>query len=303
MFSNTSAGESGWKEAPRLFAGERSMVLVGLFGLLLALLLRLPILISGPVVAPEGSLESAFSFDAALGIFVLSFAAILPLSGMSDRGRRRLRAVFIPSALYAFLIETIQHLRGINPRFSEAGSSVDRLFGLLFGIDSILLILVAIVVAVPFFRRRPQGDRTLMVLGIRYAFASTMLAFAAGLVMIALQSRYLGASGNLMVLHGLGFHALQTLPLLGWLLEREGAHSPQARRLIHTGGIAWNAAVVLVGLQTLRGLTVFELSPLPVLAVLLLLVWAAATGLSLQIWWKGRPWGGGRAGARTERAS
>ncbi|WP_426446573.1 hypothetical protein ACP26L_22570 [Paenibacillus sp. S-38] len=303
MYSKTSIGGSKVTGGPRFFEGERILVLVGLFGLLLALLLRLPILMNGPLVAPEGNLESAFSFDAALGLYVLSFAAFMPLSGMSEKGLRRLRAIFVPGALYAFLIETIQHLRGINPRFSKAGSDMDGVFGLLFGVDSLLLILVAVFAAIPFFRSRPAGDRTLPVLGIRYAFVSTMLAFAAGLGMIALQSRYLGSSGNLMVLHGLGFHALQTLPLLGWLLEREGGHSPQARRLLHTGGIAWNLAVVLVGLQTLRGVTVFEISFLPVLAVILLLVWAAAAALSLLIWWKGRPWGGGRAGARAGRAS
>ncbi|MCZ8521241.1 hypothetical protein [Paenibacillus caseinilyticus] len=275
-------------EEQTLFKGERKFILVGLLGLALAVLLRVLILWKGAVVLPEGDLESAFSFNAALGIFVLSIGAVLPLSGMREAGKRRFRVLFLSGALYAYLIETIQHLRGINPRFSQAGSTVDSIFGLLFGIDSMLLILATILVAVPFFRRRPAGDRTLLVIGIRYAFVSTMLAFVAGIAMIALQSRFTGSSGNFMVLHGLGFHALQTVPLLGWLLEFDGAQSRRARRLLHTGGIAWNLGVVLVGIQTFLGFTVFEPSPLPLLAALLLLVWAAAAVTAFLLW-RSRP--------------
>ena len=38
--------------------------------------------------------------------------------------------------------------------------------------------------------------------------------------MILLQDRLTGEGGNIIVLHGVGFHALQTLILPAWLLER-----------------------------------------------------------------------------------
>ena len=68
--------------------------------------------------------------------------------------------------------------------------------------------------------------------------------------MIVLQGRYTGDAGNLIVLHGLGFHALQALPLLGWLLERASTDGKIARRWIHVGSIAWTMSILLIVIQT-----------------------------------------------------
>jgi hypothetical protein len=264
-------------EAPdmKLFAGEKLLVILSLIGFVLAAGVALYIGIYGPIILPEGNVERAFSFDAAIALFILSIAAILPVSGLSLRKRAYVRRFFIPAILYAYGIETIQQFRGINPRFSRVGSVVDTIAGALFGLDSLLIIIVTVLLAIPFIRQRQPNERPLFVLGIRYAFLSTMIAFAAGLWMIALQSRYTGAAGNLIVLHGLGFHALQALPLLGWMRERAHIEGKRARRLIHTGSIAWMLSILLIGLQTAFGRTVFELTPLPVLAGAILIVWLA----------------------------
>jgi hypothetical protein len=264
-------------EAPdmKLFSGEKLLVILGLFGTVLAAGTALYIVIYGSIILPEGNLERAFSFNAAIAIFILSIAAILPVSGLSLRKRANVRWFFIPAVMYAYGIETIQQFRGLNPRFSRVGSVVDTIAGALFGLDSVLIIIVTLLLAIPFIRQRQPNERPLFVLGIRYAFLSTMIAFAAGLWMIALQSRYTGAAGNLIVLHGLGFHALQALPLLGWMLERTHIDRKRARRLIHTGSIAWMISILLIGLQTAFGRTVFELTTLPLLAGAILIVWLA----------------------------
>jgi hypothetical protein len=61
------------------------------------------------------------------------------------------------------------------------------------------------------------------------------LAFVAGLWMITLNGRYTGVGGNIIVLHGLSFHALQVLPLLGWRLERSRAEARRMQMLLHVG--------------------------------------------------------------------
>jgi hypothetical protein len=38
--------------------------------------------------------------------------------------------------------------------------------------------------------------------------------------MIVLQDRFTGNEGNLIVLHGMVFHVLQTLTFSGWILEK-----------------------------------------------------------------------------------
>jgi len=257
----------------RLFQGERILVIIGLLGFVLAAGIAVYIGLYGTEIPPEGSAESAFSFDAAIGIFILSVAAFLPLSGLSPRKRAGVRWFFIISVVYSYAIETIQHFRGINPRFSNIGGVADQIAGALFGLDAILIVIVTALLAIPYFRKRQPDERPLLVLGIRYAFISLMFAFAAGIWMIVMQGRFTGAAGNLIVLHGLGFHALQTLPLLGWLQERAGTDEQRARRIIHIGSVVWTISIILICLQTALGRSVFELTTLPILAGAMLLVW------------------------------
>ncbi|MFC0215830.1 hypothetical protein ACFFK0_25880 [Paenibacillus chartarius] len=264
----------------KMFAGERLLVMTGLLGFLLAAGIAVYMAFYGSVVLPEGNIESAFSFSAAIGIFALSIAAILPIAGLSPRKRASIRWLYIIGFLYAYGLETIQHFRGINPRFSQVGSVGDMIAGILFGLDSLMLIVLTVLLALPFFRSRQPLERPWLVLGIRYAFVSTMIAFAAGLWMTVLQGRYTGDAGNLIVLHGLGFHALQTLPVLGWLVGWAQMDTLKSRRLMHTGGIAWTASVLLVFVQTALGRTVFEPTAIPVLAGLLLLISLGALALA-----------------------
>ncbi|XEC93061.1 hypothetical protein AB6A23_16965 [Paenibacillus tarimensis] len=275
MLTKANQKSSG-KPEMKLFAGESLLVITGLIGLVLAAGIAVYIAIYGAVILPEGNVERAFSFNAAIAMFVLSIAAFMPLSGISPRNRTRVRWFFVLATLYSYGIETIQHFRGINPRFSQIGSISDRIAGGLFGLISLLIIIVTVMTVIPFFRKRRPHERPLPVLGIRYGFLSTLLAFAAGLWMIVLQSRYTGAEGNLIVLHGLGFHGLQAIPLLGWLLERAQSREGYARRLIHTGGIAWMLSITLVGIQTALGRSVFEWTAFPIFAGAALLIWLAA---------------------------
>ncbi|WP_274653553.1 hypothetical protein [Paenibacillus humicola] len=257
----------------KLFEGEKWLVLIGLLGFALAAFAGVYVLRYGAVVLPEGDVSRAFSFDAAIGIFAISIAAILPLASLSPRARKRFRLFYAASLLYGYAVETIQHFRGINPRFTKVGTVGDSIAGGLFGLEAILIVVVTLLLAAAYFRPRQPHERPLVALGIRYAFLSLLFAFAAGTWMIIMQSRYTGMSGNLIVLHGLSFHALQALPLLGWLPERALTGVKTARLRLHIGGIAWMAAMALLFVQTALGHTVFEWTALPVAAGVMLAVW------------------------------
>ncbi|CAN7486845.1 hypothetical protein LJR153_003373 [Paenibacillus sp. LjRoot153] len=256
-----------------LFAGERLLVMLGVFGFVLAAILAVYIGMHGSARGVEGNLESAFSFDIAFGIFIFSIAAFLPLAGFTPRKRKVVRWLFFVESLFAYLVETIQHFRGINPRFTRIGSLYDTIFGALFGLDSLMIIAATVIVAIPFFRNRNAHNRPLLVLSIRYAFLSTMLAFAGGGWMIALQNRYSGGAGNIIVFHGLGFHALQTLPLLGWIYDQLPRSEKYSRKWMHVAGIAWSVSILLIIVQTMLGRSVLEWTLLPILAGIALLGW------------------------------
>src|SRR5690606_282059 len=121
------------------------------------------------------------AFNAAIGIFILSIAAILPLAKFTNRNRKIVRWFFVIASLYGYLIETIQHFRGINPRFSQVGGTIDFIAGILFGVVSLALVVFILILAIQFLRTQSSQNRPLLIIGIRYAFLSAIAGNIAGL--------------------------------------------------------------------------------------------------------------------------
>ncbi|MDQ0112181.1 hypothetical protein [Paenibacillus harenae] len=254
------------KPAAKFFEGEKWLVLTGLLGFLLAGLCALWIMLYGAEVSPEGDMSKAFSFNAALGIFLISTAAISPLSAMKARSRAFFRWSYIILALYSYFAENVQNFRGVNPRFVKDGSAFDIMVGSLFAFVALLLVLYYLFLAIQYFRRKAYNLRPELVLGIRYAMIATMLSFAAGIWISVNQGRFVGLHGNIIWLHGLGFHALQAVPLVAWLTERTELAASVRRRWIHLTGIAYLLGLAAIGWQTLLGSSIMEWSVLPLLA-------------------------------------
>lgn len=256
----------GTKPAVKFFEGEKWLVLTGLLGFLLAGVCALWIILYGGEVSPEGDLFKAFSFNAALGMFLLSTAAISPFSGMKEKSRAFFRWSYIILALYSYFAETVQNFRGVNPRFVQDGSAFDIGVGSGFAFVALLLVLYYLVLAIQYFRRKAYNLRPELVLGIRYAMIAIMLSFAAGIWISVNQGRLIGLHGNIIWLHGLGFHALQAVPLVAWLTERTSLTPTVRRRWIHLTGIAYLIGLLAIGWQTFLGNSIMEWSVLPILA-------------------------------------
>lgn len=263
----------GKKSSVKLFEGERWLVYTGMLGFILSAGIAIYIFFYGSVILPEGNVRDAFSFNAAIGMFILTIAAILPISGLRARKRKVVRWGLIVATLYSYGIETIQNFRGLNPRFSREGDVIDIIGGMLFGVISLLLVTLCLLLMIQFFRLKKPFDQPFLITGIRYAFLSVFAANCAGIWMILLQDRYTGDAGNIIVLHGIGFHAMQLLILPGWLLERVHVKEQLKKMLIHSGSISWLAAILVISIQTAAGRSVFEVSTLPIVACILLLVW------------------------------
>lgn len=261
---NHNIGET--KPAVKFFEGEKWLVLTGLLGFLLAGVCALWIILYGGEVSPEGDLSKAFSFNAALGMFLLSTAAISPFSGMKAKSRAFFRWSYIILALYSYFAETVQNFRGVNPRFVQDGSAFDIGVGSGFAFVALLLVLYYLVLAIQYFRRKAYNLRPELVLGIRYAMIAIMLSFAAGIWISVNQGRLIGLHGNIIWLHGLGFHALQAVPLVAWLTERTSLTPTVRRRWIHLTGIAYLIGLLAIGWQTFLGNSIIEWSVLPILA-------------------------------------
>jgi len=169
------------KPGIRFFEGEKWLVASGLLGLLLAGICAVWVMLYGGKVAPEGDVSKAFSFNAALGVFLMSTAAIVPFSAMSAKGRAFFRWSYIMLALYAYVAETVQNFRGMNPRFVNDGTAFDRGVSGIFTFVALLLVLFYCMLAFQYFRKKAYTLNPDMVLSTRYAMFAVMISFAAGI--------------------------------------------------------------------------------------------------------------------------
>ncbi|WP_411551727.1 hypothetical protein [Paenibacillus lautus] len=252
--------------ALRLYKQETWLMLTGLLGFLLAGICGVWVLLHGGPVSPDGDVSKAFSFNAALGIFILSTASILPVSGMRPRSQSIYRCSYIPLVLFSYFAETVQHFRGVDPRFVQNGSSFDHVISTIFPAVALLLVVFYLILGAQYFRKRVIDAHPELGLGIRYAMIAVLVSFAAGIWISVNAGRYTGIGGNIIWLHGLGFHALQAIPLVAWLSMRKSVNAAVKPIIIHISGLAYIFGLIAIGWQTLLGYSVAEWSLLPILA-------------------------------------
>lgn len=276
-----------------VFAEERLLVWTGVLGLALGLVNFLLIAWRGASVPPEGDLSKAATFDIAVGIYLLTLVLLLPAAGFKPRGRRLWRVSLAALALYVYAAENVQIYRGIDPRFTRAGSAFDQIAGLVLGLAAIGLIVSFAVLAWGFFTRRGVVKDRVLLVAIRYACAASGLAMAAGMWMSVNQGSEVGAGGSILPLHALGFHSLQALPLVALLFAWSRTPAETGRRWTHAAGLAWVGACLAIAWQTAAGRSVLEVSPATLSGAALLLVWLACAVRAALAW--GRYGFGGRA--------
>jgi type IV secretory pathway TrbD component len=239
----------------------------------------------GRIIPPEGYLYKAVSFDIAIGIYILTIILFVPLAGFSARGRRLWRWSSVALVLYAYAIENIQIYRGLDPRFSRAGSAADNIAGTLFGGVALGLIITFLILVRRFFSRRNPLNGSPLLLAIRYGCAAVLLAFFTGIWMGAINGAKIGATGNLLPLHAAGFHGLQAVPLVALLFDWSHVPAKEAKAWVHAAGLAWLGACAGIAWQTALGRSVTEGSTPTYIALAMLLAWlisalfAASIGL------------------------
>jgi hypothetical protein len=270
----------GWRrmmEAPAL-------VVMGFVGIGLGLIcLAVMAARGGTPIPPEGNLSKPATFNIAVGIYILTTALLLPSAGFSERGRKRWVRWNVGLFAYAYIIETVQVFRGLDPRFSRHGTPLDQLAGGVFFLTALGVMVLFLIMAAKFFRRgRPDADSP-VILAIRYGTAAAIGAFIAGIWMSVIQGRTTGAAGNILPLHALGFHGLQAVPLIALLLLWSGYDSGETRKWVHATGIVWVAACAAVAWQTIAGRSISEVSAAPLATAFLLAMWA---GIGLFAFWR-----------------
>ncbi|HZI18938.1 MAG TPA: hypothetical protein VEY09_10125 [Pyrinomonadaceae bacterium] len=270
------------------FGRERALSLAGLLGVALGSGVLAVLAARGRYVLPEGDLYKAGTFDIAIGLYVLTLALLLPLAGFGRRGLAGWRWCMVGLALYVYAVETVQVARGLDPRFTRAGSPADQILGITLGLAALGIIAVFVVLAWRFFFRRgawadsPGG--ALVLTGVRYGAAATFVGFAAGFWLSANQGSAVGETGNLLPLHAAGFHGLQAVPLVALLSAWAGAAGTAARRRVHAAGLCWLGLCAALWWQTAAGRSVLEPSAATAAAAACALAWLATTAAAALAW-------------------
>jgi hypothetical protein len=257
-----------WSRAPVLAA-------VGALGVVVAAGMALAALVRGNAVGPEGNLFETATFDVALGIYVLTLAALSPLAAFTPRGRRTWIALFSTLVLVAYAIETVQAFRGLDPRFSAVAGPIDQAVGSFFLLVAQGVMICAFVVFWKFFSPATAHLPHALRLAVRYGALASVVAFGIGDVMSVVGGRTLGDAGNLLPLHAAGFHGVQAVPLVALLLVWAQAPADTARRSTHLAGGAWLLACIAIAAQSLGGRALLGVAPATVLAAAALSGWAA----------------------------
>ena len=253
----------------------RPLAVTGIIGIVVGLFCLAVINERGTaLVAPEGDLAKAASFSIALGLYTLTLAFFVPGARFTPRGKKIWVNTTVAIMLYSYSMETIQILRGFDPRFSRAGSPVVQMLGGVFFLTAISLIVLFVILTWKYFRRRENAGNSL-VLATKYGFASVYAGFAAGFWLSFNQGSKVGDAGSILPLHALGFHGLQAIPIIALLLAWSKAPSTEARKWIHVAGIAWLLACGALAIQTAAGRGVVSVSPASIAAGAILLLWAS----------------------------
>jgi len=260
----------------------RPMLWCGITGIVLSALVATVAIVRGVSVPPEGDLSKAITFDLAVGLYMLTIALFVSLAAFTPRGGRRWMRWYVGLTLYGYGVETTQTLRGIDPRFTRVGTSVDQIVGATFGLAALGMIACFVILAVKLWRRPLSSTEGLVLLALRYASVSTIMGFVAGMWMSANLGRHVGAGGNILPLHALCFHAIQAVPLVAILFQRSKTPDGIARPWIHAAGVTWLGVCLAVAQQTAAGQAVTSFSPVMFAAYGLMLGWMLSVGMAMR---------------------
>jgi hypothetical protein len=271
-----TAVHAAWTREPGLFA-------VGTGGLVLAVVCLVGVAVRGRFIPPEGKLLDAATFCFGVGVFTLTVALLLPLAGFSPRGRSRWRRAFYVFTVYGLVLESLQAFRGLDPRFTEEGGSIDVVAGIIFGLAAALNTVLFVILGLRYFRSDVLANRPVLRLGVRYGAAAVGISFAIGIVMSVNKGRNVGNHGNLLLSHGLGVHGLQAIPVVA-LLVSAGRAVPSARTWLHAAGAGWLVACTAALGQALLGRPPLDASVLTAVIVAGFALWAVVATYAFFSW-------------------
>lgn len=193
------------------------------------------------------------------------FARQLPDSLSAEKSRRYAWWISLMIFGETFFV-ALQSARGVTSHFNQK-AAVDGIVYSVMGVMIIINTVYFVLMMRPFFSgaQKIQGA---YLTGIRWAAMLFLFGSLVGGIMSGLNRHTIGAvdggpglplvnfstlGGDLRVAHFLGIHALQILPLAGWLLSRGSLPAGARRNVMISFGVGCALLLTILFVHALKG--------------------------------------------------
>jgi hypothetical protein len=207
-------------------------------------------------------------FAASIAIYALTMGWLLYELPLKEKAHRRVSFTLAGTLVIEIALITMQAARGVTSHFNNTTAFDAAIFSVM-GAAITLNILVAAYVALKFWNTEAEIPAPYLW-GIRIGLTIFVLASLEGFVMVSHSAHGVGApdggpglpllnwstrGGDLRVAHFFGMHALQVLPLSGYLLTTPRAESftSHATRWAQAGGAVYALLALLLFLWAMAG--------------------------------------------------
>jgi hypothetical protein len=206
-------------------------------------------------------------FAASIAIYLLTMGWLLYELPLSQKMKRRVNGAMVVTLVIEIVLITMQAARGVTSHFNNTTPFNAAVFAVM-GTAIAINILVAAYVGLKFWGTNGELPAPYLW-GIRIGLTIFVLASLEGFVMVNHSGHSVGLpdggpglpvvnwstrSGDLRVAHFFGIHALQVLPLAGYLLStRANSLTGKAVRWVQAGGAAYALLALLLFLWAMAG--------------------------------------------------
>jgi hypothetical protein len=216
----------------------------------------------GPWEGPV-SWRKPIVFGVSGGLTALSLAWVMMLLPRTP-WRHRLGNIFAWALGLEVALITMQRWRGVPSHFNDA-THFDSVVSALMGLFIVIVMVITVLWTVQVFRRR--GLAPDVALAARAGLLLLLVSYGLGGAILGHGSAVLandpaadpaiigviGSAGLMKVPHGLALHAMQTLPVLAWLLLWGVAGARQRARLVRMAAAGHGLVIAFAVLQMVLG--------------------------------------------------
>jgi hypothetical protein len=207
-------------------------------------------------------------FAASIAIYALTIGWLLYELPLREEVKRRVNSSIAGTLVIEIALITMQAARGATSHFNVA-TAFDAAVFRVMGVAITFNILAAAYVTLKFWKTEAEIPRPYLW-GIRIGLTIFVLASLEGFAMVSQSAHSVGVAdggpglpivnwstrgGDLRVAHFFGMHALQVLPLAGYLLSTRRAESltSNATRWVQAGGAVYALLALLLFLWAMAG--------------------------------------------------